>query len=70
MLGKPSYEELEKKISSLSRENHGLTMKLKAFQAMPLSGTFEEAEKEKLSRNLLEKLPNPILVVNPDRSVR
>lgn len=70
MSDKPSYEELEKKISFLTMENHGLAMKLKAFQQMPLSRTFEEAEKEKLNRNLLEKSPNPILVVNPDRSVR
>jgi PAS domain S-box-containing protein len=40
---KPSYEELEKKISSLTRENHGLAMMNKAIQTIPLYGTFEES---------------------------
>ncbi|MCF8130382.1 MAG: response regulator [Deltaproteobacteria bacterium] len=53
---KPSYEVLEKKIASLTRENHELGLMLK--------------EKDSSSTNLLEKAPNPVVVINPDRTVR
>jgi PAS domain S-box-containing protein len=43
MAEKPSYEELEEKLASLTRENRGLSMMLKAVETIPLSRNFEES---------------------------
>jgi len=56
MAQKPSYEALEKKIESLTRENRGLGLMLK--------------ERDSFGTNLLAKAPNPVLVINPDRTIR
>ena len=56
MAQKPSYEALEKKIESLTRENRELGLMLK--------------ERDSFGTNLLAKAPNPVLVVNPDRTIR
>ncbi len=53
---KPSYEALEKKIASLTRENRELGLMLK--------------ERNSFTANLIAKAPNPVLAFNPDRSVR
>jgi PAS domain S-box-containing protein len=56
MAESPSYEALKKKIASLAQENHELRLMLK--------------EKDTYRTNLLAKAPNPVLVINPDRTIR
>jgi PAS domain S-box-containing protein len=50
------YEALERKIASLAEENQKLRLMLK--------------EKDTFRTNLLAMVPNPVLVINPDRSIR
>ncbi len=59
MAEKPTYEELEKKIQELN----STTVELKRVK-----GTIKE--KEEFNDSLLNNSPHPIIVINPDTSVR
>ena len=56
---KPTYEELEQRVKELGKEAAGRKRAEKALR-----------DSEEFSSNLLNNSPHPILVINPDTSVR
>ena len=59
MSNKPTYEELEQRVLALEKEVADCNRAREAFR-----------EREELSWSLLAGFPNPIIVINPDTSVR
>jgi PAS domain S-box-containing protein len=59
MTGSPTYQELEQRVQALARQAAELKRAQEALQ-----------ESEEFSSSLLTNLPNPMIVINPDSSVR